>query len=380
MANRTVVAGSIALPVAAGVGSMLMPFLILGAAGAGTTALDGAVLCAGGGTGQTIAGVKLDAEQMGNAHTIVTVAANRHLPVSAAVVAVTTSYTEASLHNSAVQSDHDSVGLFQQRVSIYTKTVADDPVKATNAFLDRLVGVPDWQTNPVGVDAQTVQISKFPERYQPNVALAEQIVSQFWATAAAVAAVGPAPTPGTPTSPSSTTISIAPEPICAGGGGAGAIVGTTGNNLAGTTTIPAGFVISGSSRGQTAVRFALQQLGKPYVFGAAGPDTWDCSGLTMGAWAAAGVALPHWTVSQAAMGTPEPTDLSQAVGGDLVLIPGSDGTPQAPGHVGMVAGYVEGKDGRHLYIIQAAMTGVPVELTDDAAGWNALIVAVRHIG
>lgn len=283
MANRTAILGSIGLPVALGVGAMLTPFLILGAAGAGTTSLDGAVLCAGGGTAQTIAGVKLDAEQMGNAHTIVTVTADRHLPVYAAVVAVTTSYTEASLHNSAVQTDHDSEGLFQQRVSIYTKAVADDPVKSTNAFLDRLVGVPNWQTNPAGADAQTVQISKFPERYQPNVGLAEQIVSQFWATAAAAA---PAPAPGTTTSPASTV--IPPQPICAGGGGAGTIVGPSGNNIAGTTTIPAGFIISGSAKGQTAVRFALQQLGKPYVFAAAGPDSWDCSGLTMGAWAAAG--------------------------------------------------------------------------------------------
>jgi cell wall-associated NlpC family hydrolase len=375
MPNRTAILGSIGLPVALGVGAMLTPFLILGAAGAGTTSLDGAVLCAGGGTAQTIAGVRLDAEQMGNAHTIVTVTADRHLPVYAAVVAVTTSYTEASLHNSAVQTDHDSEGLFQQRVSIYTKAVADDPVKSTNAFLDRLVGVPNWQTNPVGVDAQTVQISKFPERYQPNVALAEQIVSQFWATAAAAA---PAPAAGTTTNPASTA--IPPQPICAGGGGgAGTIVGPSGNNIAGTTTIPAGFIISGSAKGQTAVRFALQQLGKPYVFAAAGPDSWDCSGLTMGAWAAAGVALPHWTITQATMGTPEPTNLTQAVGGDLVLIPGSDGTPQAPGHVGMVAGYVDAKDGRHLYIIQAPETGVPVELTE-ATEWNGQIVSVRHIG
>lgn len=374
MASRGTIAGAIGVPVALGVGAMLTPFLILGAAGAGTTSLDGAVLCAGGGTAQTIAGVRLDAEQMGNAHTIVTVTADRHLPVYAAVVAVTTSYTEARLHNSSVQTDHDSQGLFQQRVSIYTAAVADDPVKSTNAFLDRLIGVRNWQTNPVGVDAQTVQISKFPERYQPHVALAEQVVSQFWATAAAAA---PAPAPGATPSPASTT--LGPQPICAGGGGAGTIVGPIGNNIAGTTTVPAGFVISGSAKGQTAVRFALQQLGKPYVFAAAGPDSWDCSGLTMGAWAAAGVALPHWTITQAAMGTPEPTNLTQAVGGDLVLIPGSDGTPQAPGHVGMVAGYVDAKDGRHLYLIQAAETGVPVELTEAATAWNGQIVAVRHI-
>ena len=74
----------------------------------------------------------------------------------------------------------------------------------------------------------------------------------------------------------------------------------------------------------------------------------------MAAWAAAGVALPHLTVAQAHAAPRSPTNLSQAVGGDLVFIPGSDGTAANPGHVGMVAGYVDGTDGRHLYLIQAA--------------------------
>ncbi|THV24400.1 NlpC/P60 family protein [Glycomyces paridis] len=43
----------------------------------------------------------------------------------------------------------------------------------------------------------------------------------------------------------------------------------------------------------TAVAFAWDQLGEQYVYGADGPDTWDCSGLTQGAWAAAGVSLSH---------------------------------------------------------------------------------------
>jgi peptidoglycan DL-endopeptidase CwlO len=43
----------------------------------------------------------------------------------------------------------------------------------------------------------------------------------------------------------------------------------------------------------TAVSYAYAQLGKPYVFGTAGPNTFDCSGLTMAAWRAAGVSLPH---------------------------------------------------------------------------------------
>ena len=44
---------------------------------------------------------------------------------------------------------------------------------------------------------------------------------------------------------------------------------------------------------QTAVDSALSQTGKPYQWGAAGPDAYDCSGLTMWAWAQAGVSLPH---------------------------------------------------------------------------------------
>jgi cell wall-associated NlpC family hydrolase len=56
-----------------------------------------------------------------------------------------------------------------------------------------------------------------------------------------------------------------------------------------------------SSRGATAVAYARAQLGKPYVFAAAGPDTFDCSGLTMAAWAAAGVRMPHYSGSQATM-------------------------------------------------------------------------------
>jgi peptidoglycan DL-endopeptidase CwlO len=48
-----------------------------------------------------------------------------------------------------------------------------------------------------------------------------------------------------------------------------------------------------TGRGETALAFAREQLGEPYVYGADGPDSWDCSGLTMKAWEAAGVSLPH---------------------------------------------------------------------------------------
>ena len=48
-----------------------------------------------------------------------------------------------------------------------------------------------------------------------------------------------------------------------------------------------------SAGAQAAVDAALSQVGKPYQWGAAGPDSYDCSGLTMWAWAHAGVSLPH---------------------------------------------------------------------------------------
>jgi cell wall-associated NlpC family hydrolase len=392
MADSVGNAGSSGAKLAIGVAALpliAMSCVLMVMAGGGANASPSSSVCGGGVTAQTIGNVKLDAEQLGNAQTIVSVAAGRHLPSFAAVVAVAASYTEVSLHNQITETDHDSEGLFQQRISIYTKPVADDPVKATNAFLDRLVNLVNWQTNTVGVDAQTVEVSKQPERYQPNAALAQQVVGQFWP--AATAAAGPAPN-DTPTAGSGSTATATPAigsgpTVCAGGGGAipgggpvaGKIVGPAGNNVAGTNTIPTGFVISGSAKGYLAVKYALAQLGKPYVFAAAGPNAFDCSGLTMAAWAAAGVALPHLASGQTSNGTAEPTDLSQAVGGDLVMIPGSDGTSANPGHVGMVAGYVDEKDGRHLFIIQAPMTGVPVELTE-ATEWSGQITNVRHIG
>lgn len=58
-----------------------------------------------------------------------------------------------------------------------------------------------------------------------------------------------------------------------------------------------------SAAARKAVQFALDQIGKPYVFGAAGPSTYDCSGLTMASWAAAGVSLPHSAAEQYNYGT-----------------------------------------------------------------------------
>jgi peptidoglycan DL-endopeptidase CwlO len=368
--KTTAIAGSAAMPILTGVLAMLIPFLILGAAGGATPNPSGLVLCGAGGAQQTINRVTLTAEQMANAQTIVAVTASRHLPAYAALVALTTAYMESILRNSIAETDHDSEGLFQQRISIYTKAVADDPVKATNAFLDRLITVPNWQTNPVGFDAQTVQISKYPDRYAANQPLGAALTGTLWPAAAAAAGLPPSPAGAT-----GTGIVTIPAVACAGDG-ANPSTGGRGNVVAGSPTIPTDLVISGSPAAQKAARYALAQLGKPYLFGAAGPNAFDCSGLTMAAWAAAGVALPHLVAAQTGYGTPEPTDLSQAGPGDLVMIPGSDGTPAVPGHVGMIIGRAQG----HLYLIQApGWQNLPIETTDTTE-WIGHIVDVRHIG
>ena len=72
-----------------------------------------------------------------------------------------------------------------------------------------------------------------------------------------------------------------------------------------------------SGRAAAAVQFAMAQVGKPYVYGAAGPDAYDCSGLTMAAWGAAGVALPH--SSSAQYGTGPHIAESDLQPGDLVF-------------------------------------------------------------
>ncbi|HEX2029550.1 MAG TPA: C40 family peptidase, partial [Nitriliruptorales bacterium] len=60
-----------------------------------------------------------------------------------------------------------------------------------------------------------------------------------------------------------------------------------------SATTPTGPVASNGPAGRTAVDAALSQVGKPYRWGAAGPDAYDCSGLTQWAWNKAGVRLPH---------------------------------------------------------------------------------------
>jgi cell wall-associated NlpC family hydrolase len=60
--------------------------------------------------------------------------------------------------------------------------------------------------------------------------------------------------------------------------------------------------VPASGRAAAAISYAMAQVGKAYVYGAAGPSAFDCSGLTMMAWAQAGVALPHSSSAQYSSG------------------------------------------------------------------------------
>ena len=111
------------------------------------------------------------------------------------------------------------------------------------------------------------------------------------------------------------------------GGGSGAGSGSHGSAGKGTgsgkgqgsggSAAPTGPEVPVSGRAAAAVAFARAQLGKPYVWGATGPGSFDCSGLTQAAWRAAGVSLPRTTYQQVDAG--KRISVSQLRPGDLVF-------------------------------------------------------------
>ncbi|MFJ5557758.1 NlpC/P60 family protein [Streptomyces sp. NPDC093250] len=94
--------------------------------------------------------------------------------------------------------------------------------------------------------------------------------------------------------------------------------GTGTSESSGSTTPPSTSTDSSySTKAEKALAFARAQIGKPYVWGATGPGSYDCSGLTQAAWKAAGVTIPRTTYDQVDAGTTVP--VSQAQPGDLVF-------------------------------------------------------------
>ena len=100
----------------------------------------------------------------------------------------------------------------------------------------------------------------------------------------------------------------------------------------------------GSSKGQAALAFAKAQIGKPYGWGSAGPNSFDCSGLTSAAWASVGVSLPRTSQAQYNAGTSVSRGDLQP--GDLVFYYGGIS------HVGIYAGGGQ--------IVHASRPGKPI--------------------
>ncbi|WP_121748760.1 C40 family peptidase [Streptomyces sp. E2N166] len=93
--------------------------------------------------------------------------------------------------------------------------------------------------------------------------------------------------------------------------------GSSGSSGAGTEAGSSTPDSAYGTKAEKALAFARAQIGKPYVWGATGPDSYDCSGLTQAAWKDAGVTLPRTTYDQVDAGTTVP--VSQARPGDLVF-------------------------------------------------------------
>lgn len=110
---------------------------------------------------------------------------------------------------------------------------------------------------------------------------------------------------------------------------------------------------AGAGAAKAAIAFAMGQLGDPYVYGGTGPDSWDCSGLVMKAYAAAGVSLPRVVGPQMAAG--RSISASELQPGDLVAYPSMS-------HIGIYLG--GGK------VVHAPRPGKSVEVTSLSSGFG----------
>ncbi|HEY2195338.1 MAG TPA: C40 family peptidase [Actinomycetospora sp.] len=245
------------------------------------------------------------------AATIVGVAKGMDAPPRAWIVALATAMQESRMGVSGmdVAVDHDSLGLFQQRPSQGwgTPDQVRDPVHSTQTFLTHLLAVPGWADMPVTLAAQTVQRSAFPGAYAKWEPLAASLVGDLAGVTSAIRPCAEGPTAGV------------------------------------ATSLPPGVA-------RSAIDFAVGESGKPYVWGATGPSSFDCSGLMLRAFQSAGVVLPRVARDQYGAGAHVP--VAQAQPGDLLFWAYDSSDPDSIHHVALYLG--GGK------IMEAQQTGVPL--------------------
>ncbi|WP_445942413.1 C40 family peptidase [Pseudonocardia sp. T1-2H] len=230
----------------------------------------------------------LSDEQKRNAATIIAVGKEMGLPSRAWLVALATAMQESTLRN-INYGDRDSLGLFQQRPSQGWGSPAEvtDPQYSARKFYDALQGSGNWEAKPVTKAAQDVQRSAFPNAYAKWESLAAQLVG---------------------------TLADVPDPSGCGSGSASLPVGVA----------------------RTAIDAALREVGKPYVWGAEGPDTYDCSGLMQWAYNIAGINLPRVSRDQFNAGGHVP--VREAQPGDLMFYATDRSDPTTIHHVFLYMG------------------------------------------
>ncbi|MFD5437773.1 C40 family peptidase [Kitasatospora sp. NPDC127067] len=323
----------------------------------------------------SVAGLSKPDEQIPNAKTIQATGVAMHIPVHGQVVALATAMQESELRNIRY-GDRDSLGLFQQRPSQGWGTPDQimNPVYASTKFYEALKQVSGWESMTVTQAAQAVQRSGFPDAYakwQPLAeALQKAIAPLLTPTADTPAAAAPTPTP-------SPTVGSTPSPTPGGGSCGTPTAGGDGTDF-GTIplgSLPAGYTIPTDAPQpvQTAIRWALGQLGTPYQWGGTcanshGADPMgrcDCSSLMQVAYRSAGISLERTTYDQVKQGAAVSADALKP--GDLLF---TRGTPAVPEHVGMFIG--------SGLIVHAPKTGDVVKIST-LASWRPEILAARRV-
>lgn len=276
-----------------------------------------------------------------------------------------------SFPHDAVGSDHDSIGLFQQRPSWGSVAQRMNPRESAGMFLNELKRH-DWRNMDRAAACQAVQRSAFStgSNYAAHEANAiEQVRAIRSGTGSATGTGGQNQgASGLLTSPGAILSGQPPTPITAGAPGASALPQVPTTN--GTPTAAGAGQAIGQPQFNTAgaLSFARAQIGKPYVWGATGPASFDCSGLMLAAYRSIGLEIGRDTYSEVTTCTTVPAtnlvpgDLIQPHDGHVVMWTGN-GTivhaPQSGDVVKEVPIYFDIASARCLHVPGAEYGGAP---------------------